>query len=284
MTTDTTIPVLINGAAEDRISSLDRGLLYGDGLFETIAVADGRPVFWSRHMARLQAGSERLGIPCVDADRLAEEARGLLQGVERCILKIIVTRGTGGRGYRAPTDPQPTRIIQRHPWADYPASCTEQGVRVRLCEQRLGTDPLLAGVKHLNRLEQILARQEWTDPEIMEGLMADWQGNLVEGTMSNLFVVQGPVLATPDLGRCGVAGIVRGVVIELAEELGLSLAVRDLTLTALRAADEVFLTNSVIGIWPVIRLDDHSWRRGQVARQLQEGLAGLHRGDEQWQH
>jgi len=282
MTADTSVPVLINGVPEDRISSLDRGLLYGDGLFETIAVAGGEPVFWSRHCARLQSGCERLGIPCVDANRLAEEARGLLRDVDRCVLKIIVTRGTGGRGYRVPANPQPTRIIQRHPWPEYPASCAGQGVRVRLCEQRLGSNPLLAGIKHLNRLEQVLARQEWDDPDIMEGLMADRQGNLIEGTMSNLLVVQDRMLVTPDLGHCGVAGIVRAVVMELAEELGLPVAVRDLAMTALREADEVFLTNSVIGIWPVVRLGEHAWPHGEVTRELQEKLAGLHQGDDRW--
>lgn len=282
MSADTDIPVLINGTGEDRISSLDRGLLYGDGLFETIAVAGGKPVFWSRHLARLRAGCERLGIPCIDADRLADEARGLLHGVDRCVIKIIVTRGTGGRGYRTPPQPKPTRIIQRHPWPDYAENLAEHGVCVRLCEQRLGTNPLLAGIKHLNRLEQVLARQEWTDPDIMEGLMADRNGNLVEGTMSNLFVVQDRTLATPDLGRCGIAGVIRGVVMELAEELALPVAVRDMNMTALREADEVFLTNSVIGIWPVVRLDAHAWTKGRVTRQLQERLADFHEGDDRW--
>lgn len=277
MTANSIIPVLINGASEDRVSSLDRGLLYGDGLFETLAVTDGEPVFWSRHMTRLQAGCERLGIPCVDADRLAEEARGLLQDMDRCVLKIIVTRGTGGRGYRTPPNPQPTRIIQRHPWPDYPVRYDEQGVSVRLCEQRLGSNPLLAGIKHLNRLEQVLARQEWTDPDIMEGLMADNNGNLIEGTMSNLFVVQDQVLTTPDLGRCGVAGVVRAVVMELAGELALQVAVRDLGMKALLEADEVFLTNSVIGIWPVVRLGEHTWQKGGTTQQLQQRLADLHR-------
>jgi 4-amino-4-deoxychorismate lyase len=281
MTTNTTITVLVNGRAGDRLSSLDRGLLYGDGLFETIAVVGGRPRFWSRHMARLQTGCERLGIPCPDTDSLAGEAQGLLPDAERCVLKIIVTRGTGGRGYGPPADPQPTRIVQRHPWPDYPASCREQGVRVRLCEQRLVPNPPLAGIKHLNRLEQVLARQEWDGTDIREGLMADWQGNLVEGTMSNLFVVQDRQLVTPDLGRCGVAGIVRAVLMELAGELGLSVAVRDLGMTALREADEVFLTNSIIGIWPVTGLDEHTWPRGVVTRQLQERLAGLVEGDDQ---
>jgi 4-amino-4-deoxychorismate lyase len=277
MTANTIIPVLINGATEDRVSSLDRGLLYGDGLFETIAVSNGEPVYWSRHMARLQAGCERLGIPWVDADRLADEARGLLQGVDRCVLKIVVTRGTGGRGYRPPPEPQPTRIIQRHPWPDFPARCGEQGVTVRLCEQRLGYNPLLAGIKHLNRLDQVMARQEWTDPDIMEGLMADTNGNLIEGTMSNLFVVQDQVLITPELGRCGVAGIMRAAVMELAGELPLQVALRDFGMTALLQADEVFLTNSVIGIWPVVRLGEHSWPKGKATQQLQQRLADLHR-------
>lgn len=272
MSADSSSPVLVNGVAEDRVSSLDRGLLYGDGLFETLAVINGAPVFWSRHMARLQSGCDRLGMPRVDADRLAEEVRVVLQDTDRCVLKLIVTRGPGGRGYRVPADPRPTRIVQRHPWPDHPADCQERGVRIRLCEQRLAANPRLAGIKHLNRLEQVLARREWDDADIREGIMADHHGNLIEGTMSNLFIVQDRQLVTPELGRCGVAGVMRSVVMAQAEELGLSVAVRNLTLTALQAANEVFLTNSLIGIWPVIRFDEHAWSRGPVTRELQERL------------
>jgi 4-amino-4-deoxychorismate lyase len=273
--------VLVNGGATDEVSSLDRGLLYGDGLFETIAVQDGRPRFWRRHLARLRAGCERLGISQPVEDRLREEADALVAGVDRGVLKLIVTRGCGGRGYRSEIPLHPTRILQLHPWPDYPGHCQVSGVRVRLCHQRLGHIPALAGIKHLNRLEQVLARMEWDDPAIMEGVLLDTDGRLVEGTMSNLFMIRDGVLMTPALDRCGVAGVLRGVVLELAAGL-MPVQVGALQPDDLRTADEAFLTNSLIGIWPVSAFEDHSYSRGILTHRLQERLTNLRSDGEAW--
>jgi 4-amino-4-deoxychorismate lyase len=274
--------VLIDGEATDRISSLDRGLLYGDGVFETIAVKDAQPRFWLRHMARLHAGCERLGIPSPDGNRLLEESLLIIAGLNRGVLKIIVTRGAGGRGYRPAAKVTPTRIIQLHPWPDYPDSCGESGVAVRLCRQRLGCNPATAGIKHLNRLEQVLARREWDDPGIQEGLLLDGDERLVEGTMSNLFIIRDKVLMTPGLTRCGVAGVLRTVVVELAAGLPLQVQIKAPGLPDLWRADEVFLTNSVIGIWPVVAVDGHPFQKGAVTRRLQELLASLPSEGEAW--
>lgn len=284
MAVDSNISVLVNGKPADCVSSLDRGLLYGDGVFETIAVREGEQHFWARHMQRLAAGCHRLGLPVPDGSLLRDEAAALLTGHDQCILKIIVTRGTGGRGYQTPGNAQPTRILQRHPWPALPQACATNGVRVRLCSTRLGSNPLLAGIKHLNRLEQVLARQEWDDPDIHEGLLCDTEDCVIEGTMSNLFVVKGSALVTPDLTRCGVAGIMRTVVMEQAASLALEVSVKPLPLAAVQQADEVFLTNSLIGIWPVIGLDNRTWHRGPVTRQLQERLENLTTEGTTWQH
>jgi 4-amino-4-deoxychorismate lyase len=282
MTSRERLPVVINGQATDCLSSHDRGLLYGDGVFETFAVEDGQPRFWLRHLARLAVGCNRLGIALPEEKRLLEESRSLISGVDRRALKIIVTRGCGGRGYRPSSSAAPTRIIQLHPWPDYPESCRESGVRVRLCRQRLAHNPALAGIKHLNRLEQVIARGEWNDPVIMEGLLLDAEDRLVEGTMSNLFLIRDRVLMTPELGRCGVAGILRTVVMELAAGIPMPVQVRALGLGDLREADEVFLTNSLIGIWPVIAIDGRSYRRGALTHRLQELLADLPSDGEAW--
>jgi len=273
---------VINGQAADGISSLDRGLLYGDGVFESIGVEAGQPRFWLRHLARLAAGCERLGIPQPEGERLLEESRLVISGVNRGVLKIIVTRGCTGRGYRPTNDAIPTRIIQLHPWPDDTGTCHGSGVRVRLCRQRLGHNPALAGIKHLNRLEQVLARGEWADPGIHEGLLLDGHGCLVEGTMSNLFLIRDRVLMTPDLSRCGVAGILRTVVMELAAKVPMPLQIRALGLDDLRGADEVFLTNSLIGIWPVIAVEDRPYRRGTLTCRLQELLKDLSSDGDAW--
>jgi 4-amino-4-deoxychorismate lyase len=214
MTSRDNPPVVINGRATDCLSSLDRGLSYGDGVFETIAVEDGRPRFWLRHLARLHAGCARLVIPYPEEKRLLEESwRAQGMGV-----KIIVLA--------ARTAPAHRWIVQLHPWPDYPETCREAGVRVRLCRQRLGQNPALAGIKHLNRLEQVIARGEWDDPGIREGLLLDGDERLVEGTMSNLFLVRDRVLMTPELVRCGVAGILRTVVMEQAARVPMQVQVK----------------------------------------------------------
>jgi 4-amino-4-deoxychorismate lyase len=270
--------VLINGRPDDAggamaispmaISPMDRGLAYGDGVFRTLAVSGGKPEFWRRHMAKLAADCAALGIAAPDAALLAAAARMLLKAGAQAVLKIIVTRGVGGRGYKPPDAAAPTRIVLRAPWPAYAPDMATVGVALRLCETRLGLQPRLAGVKHLNRLEQVLARAEWSDPAIAEGLMQDSDGRVVEGVMSNLFVVKGGEVATPDLTRCGVAGVMRGLLLESAR-------VADLALSEVRGADELFLTNSLIGLWPVRQFDGRAYAVGPVTRRWSAALAKL---------
>jgi 4-amino-4-deoxychorismate lyase len=267
------VQVLVNGKAVDSVPTSDRGLLYGDGLFETIAVSGGKLCFWERHMQRLQAGCERLGMAPVDAAQLRQECHLLIQQSQQAVIKIILTRGSGGRGYRVPEQPHPTRIVQLHGWPGYPANCAETGIHTRICRTRLGHNPSLAGIKHLNRLEQVLARREWTDPAIREGLMQDTAGNVVEGTMSNVFMVKEARLLTPDLTHCGVAGIMRAHVLELAKQHTIESRVQPVALETLLQADEVFVCNSLIGIWPVIGIDAQAFPKGPVTMHLQALLA-----------
>jgi 4-amino-4-deoxychorismate lyase len=264
---------LINGSPGDRISAEDRGLHYGDGLFETIAVVDGRPLCWDRHVARLAAGCLRLAMP-MPAERLLEtEAERLCAGNGRGVLKIIVTRGSGGRGYLPPAEPCVTRILGLYDWPDHPQGSRRHGVQVHVCDTRLGMQPALAGLKHLNRLEQVLARQEVQRAGADEGLMLDPDGCVIEGTTSNLFLIDGNRLLTPDLRRCGVAGIVRGLILERASQWSLRPVVTDILPAQVTGAEEVFLTNSIIGIWPVRRIGEQEFapgqRTAQIARELE---------------
>jgi len=246
--------VLIDGVATDRLAVADRGLQYGDGLFETLAIRDGAPCLWHEHLHRLSRGAERLGIPCPPPELLLREGRQLTGGESAGVLKILLTRGLGGRGYDPPEAPRPTRVLTRHPWPDYPETWGERGVAVIFCRTPLGENPRLAGLKHLNRLEQVLARAEWRDREIAEGLMRDGRGRIIGGTRSNLFLVRAGRLLTPRLDTCGIAGTVRGLVLRLAGGFGLRVLERDLRRADLVAADGLFLTNSLIGVWPVRRL------------------------------
>jgi 4-amino-4-deoxychorismate lyase len=262
--------IMINGEMTQLLPATDRGLHYGDGLFETIAVVNGRPRLWSAHMARLQRGCEVLGLPMPDLHLLHSEALTLSSSEQRAVIKLIVTRGSGGRGYRPPADATPQRILFRYPWPDYPE--LSSGIRLRVCQTPLACNPALAGIKHLNRLEQVLARAEWDDPAIHEGLMCDLGGQVKEGTMSNLFWVEEGRLFTPDLNRCGVAGVMRAQVMAIARNLGTTLETAEILPEELLQMDEIFMTNSLVGIWPVGHFAGRDFLPGKLTQGLQAVL------------
>lgn len=266
------LPALINGQATDSIAITDRGLQYGDGLFETLAVIDGNPLCWDEHMARLQEGCERLGLSFPDTATLRAEATQVAAGAGRAVLKLMMTRGSAGRGYAPVPAATPNRIVSLHPWPNYPAVCRREGVRARICTHRLSCNPLLASIKHLNRLEQVLARAEWDDSDIAEGLMLDQSGNVISGTMSNLFVYRDGVLETPDVANAGIAGIIRGRVLAAAHELHIESMIATLDLHEIEAADELFLCNSLIGIWPLRAVGDKAYEVGAVTGRLTKTL------------
>jgi len=163
-------------------------------------------------------------------------------------------------------------MVHTRPWPDYPEEYRKLGVPVRWCETRLARQPRLAGIKHLNRLEQVLARAEWRD-EFAEGLMCDTEGQVIEGTMSNLFLVQKGTLVTPDLSQSGVAGVMRAEVLEQADRLGIPHVLQPVSVGMVEQAEELFLTNSLIGIWPVARLEaQHYAVAGKITQTLQAAL------------
>jgi 4-amino-4-deoxychorismate lyase len=269
--------VLVNGLPGESIRVFDRGLMYGDGVFRTLLVRNGKPLCWSSHYAKLNADCAALGIVCPGVEILLEEAMRLIQSDADGVLKIVITRGESGRGYAVPEGMEPTRILLTSPLPAYPDGYHTDGVRVHLCSTRLALQPALAGIKHLNRLENVLARREWNTPGIAEGVMLDMEGNVIEGTMTNLFVLRGDKLYTPKLDRCGVAGVQRERILGLADRLGLELRIEALSLPFVFDADEVLLCNSIIGIWPVRELGGREVRTGGVAGQLRGWL--LHEND-----
>lgn len=261
----------VDGQPAHSVPLADRGLAYGDGLFETMSVSAGRIPLLPRHLQRLSSGCQRLGIS-LDLAALEQQLQAFCQDIDSAVCKLIVTRGDGLRGYAAPAD-QPARIIlQASPLPVWPASHACDGIRLFPCRTRLALQPALAGLKHLNRLEQVLARAEWNDPAYAEGLMLDQNGLLVEGVFSNLFLVCGGRLLTPRLDQAGVAGIMRELVLELAASQGLEVIEGQLPATELARADEVFMCNSLYGIWPVIEHDGQHWPVGSLTRTLQHHL------------
>lgn len=250
--------ILVDGVAQPQIDARDRSLHYGDGLFETLAVFAGKIRCWEDHWRRLNEGCERLGLSCPDQALLEREVFNLSKNAKRKAVKILLTRGSGPRGYRIQPEAIPRRILIADDWPDYPPQHAQEGIRVRLCQTRLGHNPALAGLKHCNRLEQVLARKEWRD-EVEEGLMLDVDGNVIEGTMSNVFLVINDALLTPDLSRCGIAGVTRQRIIDHAPGLGIPVEVTQITLKQLRDAQALFLCNTLIGLWPIRLFDDRTY-------------------------
>lgn len=241
----------VNGAPQETIAISDRGLAYGDGVFETILIHRYTPVLLDRHLERLVRGTIRLRIDFERADLEQDIGRLRDKFPEQGVLKIIVTRGSGGRGYLPAGSSEATRILSLHAMPDYGETHPEQGIDVFVCNQRLALQPALAGIKHLNRLEQVMAALEWPDESYMEGLMLDTTGHVIEGTRSNLFWAESGQLLTPALAQCGVAGVMRGYLID---SLPAVKEVADCSLARLCSADEVFFCNSIFGIWPVNRI------------------------------
>jgi len=265
---------LINGQSADSIDLQDRGLHYGDGLFETIAVINEQPLCLDKHLQRLLSGCARLELNFDDVAILESEINSICKNIDRAILKITVTAGIGGRGYnRSSSELKPTRLLAIHPWPEYPDNYSSEGIQVHLCSSRLGHNPGLAGIKHLNRLEQVLARNEWDDTNTMEGLMLDIDDNVIEGTMSNLFIIlPDKKLFTADVSLCGIEGIIRQYILDNCAEFNYTSDVKKLSLEDVYAASEMFFCNSVAGIMPVRQLEDHKFTSQLVTNEIRQFL------------
>jgi 4-amino-4-deoxychorismate lyase len=259
---------LVNGQPAETLPLADRGLLYGDGVFRTLRVQAGRALWWAEQYAKLADDCARLSIPC-PAQALFEADLTALPR-EDGVVRLTVTRGVGLRGYALPEKVIVTRIVQFMPVPqDADVACL---ARVHLCRLRLAQQPTLAGVKHLNRLENCLAGAEWSDPVIGEGLLLDAEGHMISGVSSNLCVLRGEVLYTPRLDRCGVAGVARARLMACAPRLGLRVTVTDLTLADLDQADALLFCNSVRGLRWTAALAGRCWTEAALFAPLKEAL------------
>ena len=257
---------IINGERNGCLSSLDRGLLYGDGVFETIAVKQGQLQYWSDHLRRLNHGCKTLGFFGLDSSILKAETKQLIDADKRCVIKIIITRGIGDRGYKS-TQQSLTRIIQKFPWPAYPASYTELGIDATICDIRLSKQTKLAKIKHLNRLEQVLARSEWNS-EYQEGLVCDNDGHIIEATSSNIFFEIDNKLITPTLENCGVAGILRNQIIQYCNNNNIELLQRNFNVKEIQNIQAMFVCNSIIGIWPVRKFNNLIMPKTDIIKKL----------------
>lgn len=269
---------LINGDFSQVISPLDRGFAYGDGVFRTMVIRNGLPVDWPLHYQKLVADCAVIGIVCPSAELLMSDFQQLfsieeLDDNKLKVAKIIITRGEGERGYNPSAVTTPMRVVIKSAMPQYSKNIYMEGVYLHVCEMRLATQPKLAGIKHLNRLENVMARMEWRDETLFDGLLLDQQENVIECTMSNIFARFDNVLITPDLSQCGVAGITRQRILGLATVLDLTIEVAQLPLNRLMQADELIICNSLYGAFQVTKIGETTWPQQTLATSFRNLLA-----------
>lgn len=260
---------LVNGEISTFVTTTNRGLNYADGLFETLVVHNSRPRRWQSHMDRLGTGCERLGLAMPPQAVLLREVQTVSAGLPDAVVKIVLTRDGQGRGYTPPENNSCTRIVSSHLYPDGIAELARDGIKARICELRLAIQPALGGIKHLNRLEQVLASAEIRDSDAAEGILLDREDHVISAIAANIFLVMEDRLLTPRLDRCGVRGVVRN---QILNEFGARCEQRRILVDMLREADEVFICNSVRGIVPLTAIDDQEYRIGPVTRELQTWL------------
>lgn len=268
---------LVNGDFSLSISPLDRGFSYGDGVFRTMAMRNGMPENWPLHYQKLVADCAVIGIVCPSAELLISDLQLLFMQDATAtntaeVAKIIISRGEGERGYAPPAITMPTRVIIRSAMPLYAAANYVRGVDLHLCATHMAQQAQLAGIKHLNRLENVLARMEWRDEAIFDGVMTDQSGYVIECTMSNIFARFDDQLITPDLSQCGVAGITRQRIIWLESILALSIEVEQLSMARLLEADEVIICNSLYGAFQVHTIGTKTWPQHALAATIRKAL------------
>lgn len=265
--------ILINGISSEHLSVMDRGLHYGDGLFETIACVEGKLQFWNEHIERMRLGAKQLGIEFTAIENFKHDVLSLLEkhNITDCVIKLMLTRGQGERGYRSSSAQKVTRIVLLSNLPAYSDDYTNQGIKVCCCQHPVSSNSRLAGIKHLNRLDNVLARNEWQD-EYQEGLMLNESSDIIEGTMSNVFAVKNNQLHTPSLSLSGVNGIIRGQVLSIAQEQGIAVHISEIKKEELKNMDEIFVCNSIIGIWPVNSINEINYQVGPVTKNISQLL------------
>ena len=259
----------------DSLPLTDRSIHYGDGVFETIAISDNKPELLSAHLDRLEQACQCLKIPYAGHQAIVSEIKSLLclQPQQRAVLKILISRGSGGRGYNLPDIVKPSCLLGLYTFPNDIDCFAQKGINVFLCKTRLAYNSSIAGIKHLNRLEQVLATTEFDSSIYQEGFMFDGNDNLIEGTKSNIFIMRQGVLQTPALSGCGVEGIMKKLILGIAQDSGIKTIENTIKLEMLNEADEVFVCNSIIRLWPVTMINQRSYRIGAITQELAKVIA-----------
>jgi 4-amino-4-deoxychorismate lyase len=273
----TTVRYCVNGKLVSGIAPTNRGFAYGDGVFRTMRLLDGELQDWPLHYQTLVADCSKIQIVCPSAELLMQEFKYFMASASEeetqfSIIKIIITRGEGARGYAPPAVCEPTRVLVQSPLPNYPAEIYANGVALYGCQTRLAHQPILAGIKHLNRLENVLARAEHKDPRFFDGLLQDYDGNVIEAVSGNLFIRKEGVVMTPALDSCGVAGVMRQKILDWYRTQGQPVVIAPLSIEDVLQAEAAVIVNSVYGVLQVARIDEHVIAADQWAQELRSLL------------
>ncbi len=265
------IATWLNGKSINSLDRQERAFAYGDGLFSTLSVEQAQVKLLHLHWQRIETGCQRLAIACDDLAQWQADFLAFIAAYPHCIAKIIISRGSGGRGYLPDLKSKVHCYFYAYS-AVAPVAAHQQGIDSGFLSQRLGINPLLAGIKHLNRLEQVLLRQELAQLNFAEGIVCDCEGRVIEGVFSNIFMFKQGVLYTPDLQKAGVDGVMRQHILQLASRLAWPIHITTLLPEQILSADEVFFCNSVYGIWPVKQIQGTIWTKFPLTQHLQANL------------
>ena len=254
----------INGQLATHIEVSDRALNYGDGIFTTILVKDRECRDLTAHLVRLQQGIKILEIAQIDFAALAQQLAEIAKEHSIAVLKVLVSRGSGQRGYSCVGCDDPKVIVTLSDYPSHYLAFQAQGIALGVSTVALGLNPLLAGIKHLNRLEQVLIRQQIDKENQSDALVLDCQGFIVETAVANVFWVKDNIVYTPSLDLSGVSGIMRDNVIKCLTEQGFQVQSDRYRLGSVISADEVFITNCLLGMVRVTSIGDAQYSDNKV--------------------
>ncbi len=267
----------VNGQPQSTISLTDRSFQYGDGCFTTMLTRNGQIEHWPFHIERMESCLTLLEIPFPDWQVIHNWLMQAVISKGLAGLKLHISRGEGGRGYSPTQVESPNVTISHFQYPSHYEQWKRHGVELGLAGIKLGHNPMLAGHKHNNRIEQVLIKADLERAGYLDGVVLDIDENIVESSMANLFWVKSNVLYTPKLDKAGVAGVMRRVTLEYAKAAQLEYHVGHYPLSELLSADEVFVSNSLIGIVPVTAIATSNSERfeftiGSITNKIQENL------------
>jgi len=271
--------VLINGARQSKISIFNRNVHFGDGLFETCVVENKKILFWTNHFARLNRGCEQLIIGKVDESVWLSDVKKALSlcSYDHCVVKLILSRGESLRGYGFKDDIKPVRAVIV---SELQKTTPNKSFCLEYCQSGYDSNPKLAGIKHCNRLEQVLARAGLKSDE---GIMLDENHNVISVTQGNIYAILSNKLITPKLDKCGVEGTRRAVILDLTKHLGINVKVEVLSVEKLGQADEVFISNSIIGIQSISQIGDIGLGESPITKKIKDAFTEKRKDSNSWQ-